>query len=189
MDTLAQRTILDSRDVIRTIDRIAYQILEDNGGSEGLALVGVVRKGDYIAARLAAAIERIDGTSLPMGHLDITLYRDDISLAGPSPMVRTTEIPFDITGMTLVLVDDVCYTGRTVRAALDALMDYGRPRRIKFAALIDRGGRELPIQPEYTGHCVEVRQNERIMVELAEDGGDDQVVVMDAAPGWKPGEE
>jgi pyrimidine operon attenuation protein/uracil phosphoribosyltransferase len=189
MDSNKPHNILDSSGINRTIERMAYQIVEQNGGTAGLALVGVIRKGDYIAGRIRDAIKRFDGAHIPLGRLDITLYRDDIATAGPTPLVRKTDIPFDITGLTLVLVDDVCYTGRTVRAALDALMDFGRPRAVRFASLIDRGGRELPIQPDYTGHCVEIRAKERVMVEMAEDGHEDRVFVMGAPDGWKPGED
>jgi len=154
-----------------------------------LALVGVVRKGDMLAARLKKIIDRVAGGDIPVGSLDITLYRDDIDLMGSIPVVRATSIPFDITGRTLVLVDDVLFTGRTIRAALDALMDLGRPKAIRFAALVDRGSRELPIQPDYTGLSTHISIEERVKVELVEDGLSDGVFVYRAESGWVPGED
>lgn len=189
-DTLP-KVVMDEADIRRTIGRVAHEIVERNGGVAGLALIGVVRKGDYLAARLKEAITAIEpGAVIPVGRLDITLYRDDIGLAGHHPVVRRTEIPFDITGLTVVLVDDVVYTGRTTRAALDALNDFGRPRAIRFAALVDRGGRELPIQPDHVGQTVVVRPSERVKVELTEETGNpDRVWLMQAHDGWVPGED
>ncbi len=187
-DTKPKR-IMDEGALKRTLERIALEILERSGGSEGLALVGVVRKGDILAARLKEIIDRVDGGDILLGHLDITLYRDDLSLSGPQPTVRTSDIPFDVTGRTLILVDDVLYTGRTTRAALDALMDFGRPKAIQFVALVDRGCRELPIQPDFVGLKVDAVKSERVMVELVEDGKADGVILMEAESGWIPGEE
>lgn len=191
MSASRQRVILDKAGIRRTIDRISHEIVEQNGGVSGLALVGVVRKGDILAARLRAALLNIDpAAEVPLGSLDITLYRDDLGKPGPKPLVRRSDIPFDITGLTMVLVDDVVYTGRTTRAALDALNDYGRPRAIRFAALVDRGGRELPIQPDFVGLTVSPLPAERVKVEFSEDGGvEDRVLIMDASPGWVPGED
>lgn len=185
------KTILDRAGVRRTIDRIAHEIVERNGGAAGLALVGVVRKGDILAARIGESILRIDpGAHLPLGSLDITLYRDDLGKTGARPVARRTNIPFDITGLNVVLVDDVVYTGRTTRAALDALNDYGRPAAIRYAVLVDRGGRELPIQPDFTGLVASTRPAERVKVEFSEDtGGPDRVLLMEAQPGWVPGED
>lgn len=185
------KPILDKAGIRRTIDRISHEIVEQNGGASGLALVGVVRKGDILAARIRQAIAKIDPSAdIPVGSLDITLYRDDLGRQGAKPVVRRTEIPFDITGLTVVLVDDVVYTGRTTRAALDALNDYGRPRAIRFAALVDRGGRELPIQPDFVGLKVSPRPAERVKVEFSEEtGGADRVLLMEAQPGWVPGED
>ncbi len=187
-DTLP-KIIIDAKAMGRIVERIAHQIFEENGGSADLALVGVVTKGDLLAGRLHDAIKRIDGGDVPVGRLDITLYRDDLSGAGPNPLVRRTEIPFDITGLTVILVDDVCYTGRTTRAALDALMDYGRPTAIRFAVLVDRGHRELPIRPDYAGLEVVTRTEERVKVELAELGGKDRVWLLESGSDWVPGEE
>lgn len=183
------RVLLDEAAVRRTLERVAHEILERNGGSRDLALVGVVRKGDILATRLREIIERVDGRSVPVGRLDITLYRDDFAKSGPHPVVRRTEIPFDLSEKTVVLVDDVVYTGRTTRAALDALMDYGRPRAIRFAVLVDRGHRELPIQPDHVGLLAETRRNERVKVFLREESGEDKVIHMEAAEGWRPGED
>ncbi|PLX41392.1 MAG: bifunctional pyr operon transcriptional regulator/uracil phosphoribosyltransferase PyrR [Deltaproteobacteria bacterium] len=183
------RKLLDGTALKRTLERIAHQIIEDSAGVDALALVGVVRKGDILAARLKEIIDRVSGGDIPVGSLDITLYRDDIDLMGSVPLVRATSIPFDITGRTLVLVDDVLFTGRTTRAALDALMDLGRPKAIRFAVLIDRGSRELPIQPDYTGLSAQINLDERVKVELAEDGMADGVFVYHAESGWVPGED
>jgi pyrimidine operon attenuation protein/uracil phosphoribosyltransferase len=183
------RNIMDAAALKRTVERMAHEILEMEGGAEGLALIGVVRKGDYLAARLKTVIDRVEGANVPLGRLDITLYRDDLGRSGSSPVVRKTQIPFDITGKTIVLVDDVLFTGRTTRAALDAIMDYGRPKAIRFAVLVDRGYRELPIQPDFTGLKVLTRRGERVMVEMAEDGLEDSVYLMNAKAGWVPGED
>lgn len=185
------RVVMDEADVRRTVGRIAHEIVERNGGVANLALVGVVRKGDYLASRLRDALAAIEpGAEVPLGRLDITLYRDDIGMIGHHPVVRRTEIPFDITGMTVILVDDVVYTGRTTRAALDALNDVGRARAIRFVALVDRGGRELPIQPDHVGQAIVVRPTERVKVELTEDTGNpDRVWLMEAQAGWVPGED
>jgi pyrimidine operon attenuation protein/uracil phosphoribosyltransferase len=183
------RTLMDEAAIRRTLERMAHEIVEKNGGTRDLALVGVVRKGDILATRLRELIEKIDGAQIPVGRLDITLYRDDLGRSGAHSVVRRTEIPFDITGRVLVLVDDVVYTGRTTRAALDALMDYGRPKAIRYAVLLDRGHRELPIQPDFVGQTVVTRRRERVKVLLREDGGVDQVCLMEAAENWIPGED
>ena len=188
-DTLP-RKLLDEAATRRVLERMAYEIIEDNGGSDKLALVGVVRKGDFLAGRLREIIERLEGVSVPLGRLDITLYRDDLGGPGPLPTVRRTEIPFDVSGMTLVLVDDVLYTGRTTRAALDALTDFGRPRAIRFATLVDRGHRELPIQPDFVGHVIETRHDERVKVILKEDDNEEDAVwLMESEADWIPGED
>lgn len=185
------RTVLDEAAIQRTISRIAHEIIEKNGGTGNLALVGVVQKGDLLAARLAQAFSAIEPKAkIPVGRLDITLYRDDLGRHGPTPVVRRTEIPFDIADMTVILVDDVVYTGRTTRAALEALHDLGRPRAIRFVALVDRGHRELPIQPDHVGITVETRAAERVKVELRENGAKaDGVLLMEAHSGWVPGED
>jgi len=190
MNRSQPQILLDEAALKRTLERIAHEILERNGGGAGLALVGVVRKGDVLASRIREIIRRAEGTEVPVGRLDITLYRDDFSSTGAQRTVHRTEIPFDINDFTVVLVDDVIYTGRTSRAALDALMDYGRPRAVRLAALVDRGHRELPIQPDHTGLVVATGREERVklfLTELGESG--DKVVRMDAESGWTPGED
>ncbi|HXF57786.1 MAG TPA: bifunctional pyr operon transcriptional regulator/uracil phosphoribosyltransferase PyrR [Actinomycetota bacterium] len=169
--------ILDASEIRRALTRIAHEVLERNRGAEGLVLVGIAARGDGLARRLAAEIRRIEGTEVPVGVLDITFYRDDIGLRSEAPEVHETRIDFDVTGRTVVLVDDVLFTGRTVRAAMDALMDLGRPRAIQLAVLVDRGHRELPIRPDYVGKNVPTRRTEEVRVRLAEVDGEDAVVV------------
>jgi pyrimidine operon attenuation protein/uracil phosphoribosyltransferase len=143
--------VMDPADVRRALTRIAHEIVERDKGGEGVALVGIADRGDHLARRLAAEIERIEGGSVPVGVLDITFYRDDIGLRAEAPEVHETRIGFDVTGRTVVLVDDVLFTGRTIRAALDALVDFGRPTAIQLAVLVDRGHRELPIRADFVG--------------------------------------
>jgi pyrimidine operon attenuation protein / uracil phosphoribosyltransferase len=168
--------LLDAADVRRALTRIAHEILErDRGGAE-VALVGIANRGDDLARRLATEIERIEGTRVPVGALDITFYRDDLSLVAQQPVVKGTELPFDLNGVTVVLVDDVLYTGRTIRAAMDALVDFGRPQVIRLAVLVDRGHRELPIRADHVGKNVPTSREESVRVHLIEvdglDGGD-----------------
>ena len=170
--------ILDQDTIKRSLVRIAHEILEKNKGIESLCLVGIRNRGAHLAKRLADCIASIEGESIPVGILDITLYRDDLTLIAPQPVVHKTEIDFDITGKNIVLVDDVLYTGRTVRAALDALVDFGRPRSIQLAALIDRGHRELPIRADYAGKNIPTAANETVEVRLAEVDGIDEVVII-----------
>src|ERR671925_1441065 len=162
---------MDEADVRRAVTRIAHEILERNKGGSGLALVGIAARGDDLARRLAAEIERIEGTALPVGVLDITFYRDDIGLRAEAPEVHETRIGFDITGKTIVVVDDVLYTGRTVRAAMDALVDFGRPRAMQLAVLVDRGHRELPIRADFVGKNAPTRATELVRVLLRETDG------------------
>jgi len=159
--------------------RIAHEILEKNKGTQGLCLVGIRNRGAYMAKRLSDCIEAIDKAIVPVGILDITLYRDDLTLIAQQPLVHKTEIDFDITDKNIVLVDDVLYTGRTVRAALDALVDFGRPKSIQLAVLIDRGHRELPIRADYVGKNVPTSQKETVEVRLAEVDGSDEVVIVE----------
>src|SRR5439155_2999426 len=146
-------------------------------GAASVALVGIAARGDDLARRLAAEIRRIEGADVPVGVLDITFYRDDIGLRAEAPEVHETRIGFDITGRTVVLVDDVLYTGRTIRAAMDALVDFGRPKQIQLAVLVDRGHRELPIRADYVGKNVPTSLQENVVVSLAETGGADEVTV------------
>jgi pyrimidine operon attenuation protein/uracil phosphoribosyltransferase len=175
---------MDSERIGRTLTRIAHEIVERNRGVEDLALVGVRTRGVPLARRLAAILRQITGVEIATGALDITLYRDDLMKApvGPQPIVRRTEIPFSIDGRNIVLVDDVLYTGRTIRAALDALIDFGRPSTIQLVVMVDRGHRELPIKADYVGKNVPTSRRETIHVRLAEIDGVDEVT-LDQAEG------
>jgi pyrimidine operon attenuation protein/uracil phosphoribosyltransferase len=168
--------VLDEAALDRALTRIAHEILEKNGGSSDLAFVGLRTRGVTLAQRLAARIAQIDGATLPVGTLDITLYRDDLGLRG-APIIRGTDIPFSIKNKTVVLVDDVLFTGRTIRAALDAIIDLGRPKAIQLATLIDRGHRELPIRPDYVGKNLPTSKRESVAVRLREHDGEDRVVI------------
>src|SRR5438046_970173 len=168
--------VLDDVALDRALTRIAHEILERNDGAKDVAFVGLRTRGVTLAQRLAAKLARIDGATLPVGTLDITLYRDDLDLRG-APVIRGTDIPFSIKNKTVVLVDDVLFTGRTIRAALDALIDLGRPRSIQLATLIDRGHRELPIRPDYVGKNLPTSRRESVAVRLKEHDGEDRVVI------------
>lgn len=172
-----KKVLMSAQDIERALDRIALQILERNLRLEDMVIVGIHTGGVFLADRLHRIIEGREKTKLPAGSLDITLYRDDWSRVTQNPIVRKTDIPFEVEGKTLILVDDVLYTGRTIRAALDAIMDFGRPSSIQLAVLIDRGGRELPIQPDYTGMEIKIDTNQHIHVLLLEDAGTDEVVL------------
>jgi len=171
--------VIDADRMGRTLTRIAHEILERNRGIEELALVGIRTRGVPIARRLAQAIKDINGHEVPTGSLDITLYRDDLMrhAVGPQPLVRRTEIPFSIDDKRILLVDDVLYTGRTIRAALDALIDFGRPRSIQLVVLVDRGHRELPIKADYVGKNLPTSASESVQVHLMEIDGRDEVEV------------
>jgi len=169
---------MDAEEIKRAVTRIAHEILERNKGAERLVLVGIANRGDHLAERLAKEIRRIEGAEVPVGALDITFYRDDIGMRREAPEVHETRIDFDVTGAVLVLVDDVLFTGRTIRAAMDALVDFGRPQAIQLAVLIDRGHRELPIRADYVGKNVPTRKDEEeVRVRLEELDGDDAVVI------------
>ena len=169
--------LLDGGEIRRAITRIAHEILERNKGAARLVLAGIAARGDDLARRLAREIERIEGVQVRVGTIDITFYRDDIGMRAEAPEVHETRIDFDITGSTVVLVDDVLFTGRTVRAAMDALVDFGRPQAIQLAVLVDRGHRELPIRADYVGKNVPTRRDEEVRVHLAETDGEDAAVV------------
>jgi pyrimidine operon attenuation protein / uracil phosphoribosyltransferase len=169
--------VLDEAALERALTRISHEILERNSGAATLAFVGLRTRGVTLAARLAERIAAIDGTKVPVGTLDITLYRDDLGLKTDQPMVRGTDVPFPVKGRTIVLVDDVLFTGRTIRAALDALIDLGRPKMIQLAVLIDRGHRELPIRPDYVGKNLPTSRRESVAVRLREHDGEDRVVI------------
>ncbi len=174
---MKKKVILDKKAVDRTITRITHEILEKNEGSNGLSLIGIRTRGVYLANRIQDKIKNVEGTSLPFGVLDITLYRDDISKL-KWPEVRKTDITFDVNNMTVVLVDDVLHTGRTIRAAIDAIMDLGRPKKIQLAVLVDRGERELPIHPDYAGIVCSVNENEEVLVRMSEIDGKEEVVIV-----------
>ena len=176
----ASSVVLSARALERTMARMADQILELNDGLDGLVLVGIQRRGVQLADRLARLIEAREGSSVPRGALDITLYRDDLQTVGPRPVVGRTELPIDLDGRRVVIVDDVLFTGRTIRAALDELADFGRPSRIALAVLVDRGGRELPIQPDIVGKAVSVPEGHRVDVFVSELAGRDAVVLAPA---------
>jgi pyrimidine operon attenuation protein/uracil phosphoribosyltransferase len=176
----AKRVVLDAQGVERALARITHEILERNKGTDGLVLIGIRSRGVDLAERLAAKTAEIEGVRVPTGIIDITLYRDDLSRAGQQPQVKGTDIGFPIDDRQIVLVDDVLYTGRTVRAALDALMDFGRPRSVQLAVLIDRGHRELPIRPDYVGKNLPTAATESVQVRLRERDGADEVVLVPA---------
>jgi pyrimidine operon attenuation protein/uracil phosphoribosyltransferase len=169
--------ILDQEGINRAITRIAHEIIEKNKGSAELCVVGIRNRGVYIAQRIAECIKKIEGINVLAGALDITLYRDDLALASGQPLVRKTEIDFDINGKNLVLVDDVLYTGRTIRAALDALIDFGRPKSIQLAVLVDRGHRELPIRADFVGKNIPTSRKESVEVRLQESDGSDEILI------------
>ena len=162
-------------EIRRATVRISHEIVEKQAGTAGLALVGIQRRGVPLAHRIADAIAEHEGAILPVGALDITFYRDDLSLVAQQPLVKGTELPFDLNGATVVLVDDVLYTGRTIRAAMDALVDFGRPQAIRLAVLIDRGHRELPIRADHVGKNVPTSREEIVRVHLIETDGEDGV--------------
>ena len=169
--------IMDADDVARAITRIAHEILEKNRGSKELILVGIRTRGAPLARRIAEAMGGIEGTQVPVGILDITLYRDDLQLVAKQPVVGKTQISENVEDKVVVLVDDVLFTGRTIRAAMDEIMDFGRPKAIHLAVLIDRGHRELPIRPDYVGKNVPTSARETISVKLREEDGEDAVSV------------
>ena len=170
-------TLLNSDEIRLAVNRISLQVLEKNHSADNLAIVGIHTCGVFLAQRMRTFIEEQTSHLLPYGSLDINLYRDDWSLITQNPVVKTTDIAFSVEGKDIILVDDVLFTGRTIRAALEALMDYGRPRSVQLAILIDRGGRELPIQADYVGLSTTVRPDERIQVMFKENGGKDEVIL------------
>ena len=171
------RRIMAAEDVRRATTRISHEIVEKQAGTEGLVLIGIQRRGVPLAHRIAQAILEHEGVVVPVGALDITFYRDDLSLVAQQPIVKGTQIPFDLNGRTVVLVDDVLYTGRTIRAAMDALIDFGRPQAIRLAVLVDRGHRELPIRADHVGKNVPTSREELVRVQLEETDGEDAVEI------------
>ena len=175
-------TVMDAEAISRAVTRIAHEILEANKGASNLALVGIVTRGATLAETLAAKIRDIELAEVPVGTLDISFYRDDLAIR-LSPEVHRTDIPFDVEGRDLVLVDDVLFTGRTIRSAMDAIMDYGRPRSIQLAVLVDRGHRELPIRADFVGKNVPSSAKERVRVYFASTDGRDSVEILESAEG------
>jgi pyrimidine operon attenuation protein / uracil phosphoribosyltransferase len=176
---MSEKVVLEHDDLRRTLRRIAHEIAEKNPAPEGLAIVGIHTRGALLARRLHTLVGELTGAELPIGDLDISFYRDDVGAKSPAaqPIVHASHIDFDLAERTVVLVDDVLYTGRTVRAAIEALFDYGRPRRVQLAVLCDRGHRELPIRPDYVGKNLPTSREERVNVRLEEIDGVDQVTI------------
>lgn len=177
---LSEKQVLDEGGIKRAVTRVAHEILERNQGTEDMVIIGIRTRGVYLAQRLQNQIQQIEGKLVPSGILDITLYRDDLGEIGPNPQVLETHIDFDLNQKTVVLVDDVLYTGRTVRAALDALIDFGRPKLIQLAVLIDRGHRELPIKADYVGKNIPTSRSEQVILRLTEQDSVDEVIVRKA---------
>lgn len=181
-----QTCVMDEDEIERTLVRMAHQILEQNKGCENLALVGILTRGDILASKLADIIYNIEGVHVPVGSLDISFYRDDASISG-LPQLHGTDILFNIDNKTIVLVDDVLFTGRTIRAALDALMDFGRPARIQLAILVDRGHRELPIRADFVGKNIPSSLNENVRLRLKDVDGYSCVTISPIEPGKRIG--
>jgi pyrimidine operon attenuation protein / uracil phosphoribosyltransferase len=181
---VSEKVVLQRDDLRRTLQRIAHEIAEKNPEPEGLAIVGIHTRGAVVAQRLRVLLSELAADELPIGDIDISFYRDDVGAKAPAsqPVVRASHIDFDLTGRTIVLVDDVLYTGRTVRAAIEALFDYGRPQRVQLAVLCDRGHRELPIRPDYVGKNLPTAREERVNVRLEELDEIDEVTISEAQP-------
>lgn len=171
------KELLSKQDIERILSRIAHEIIEKNKGPENICLVGIQRGGVHLAKRISSKIKAIESADIPVGSLDISLYRDDLNIRKEHPVVRKTDIPFDINDKKIILVDDVLFTGRSIRAALDALVDFGRAAQIQLAVLIDRGHRELPVRADYVGKNIPTSRSETIEVQLEEEGFDDRVVI------------
>jgi len=180
MEQKVKAVILTPEDINRIITRLSHEILEKNRGTENLVLVGLRTRGAFIAERISQRIKEIEGVEVPTGYLDVTLYRDDFRTRLKQPSVEVTNIPFQIDGKNVVLIDDVLYTGRTVRAALDALMDFGRPTRIYLAVLVDRGHRELPIRADFVGKNIPTSIGEEVKVKMKEIDGEDTVLLVES---------
>jgi pyrimidine operon attenuation protein / uracil phosphoribosyltransferase len=179
-----ETVVLERDDLRRTLRRIAHEIAEKNPDPAALAIVGIHTRGALLARRLHASLAELTGAEVPIGDIDISFYRDDVGAKSPAaqPVVHASHIDFDLAGRTVVLVDDVLFTGRTVRAAIDALFDYGRPQRVQLAVLCDRGHRELPIRPDYVGKNLPTGREQRVNVHLEELDGSDEVTIVDAQP-------
>jgi pyrimidine operon attenuation protein/uracil phosphoribosyltransferase len=177
-----EKVVLHAEEVGRALTRIAHELVERNPGDPALALVGIHRRGAFLARRLHATLEQLLGAPVPLGDLDIGFYRDDTAIRPDAPVLHTSHIDFDITGLTVVIVDDVLFTGRTVRAAIDALFDYGRPQRVQLSVLVDRGHRELPIRPDYVGKNLPTSRVEHVRVRVRELDGVDEVAIAALRP-------
>ncbi|OPZ62404.1 MAG: Bifunctional protein PyrR [Candidatus Aminicenantes bacterium ADurb.Bin508] len=171
--------IMDSRKIAAALKRLAMEVVERNHDLKNTAIVGIRTRGVFLGERIQKMIEKSEGVTLPLGILDITLYRDDLSTVGPHPLVKGTEIPFDVSGKDIILVDDVLFSGRTVRAALDSIVDFGRPNSIQLLVLIDRGHRELPIQADYVGKILPTSRRENVELKLKETDGADEVRIVE----------
>ncbi|MEA3489591.1 MAG: bifunctional pyr operon transcriptional regulator/uracil phosphoribosyltransferase PyrR [Candidatus Omnitrophota bacterium] len=178
MNSQVKSKVLDAEGIKRTIQRISYEIIEKNQGIKNLAVIGIRSRGAYLAERVAKNLQKIEEREIPLGALDITMYRDDLTEIAEQPVVHSTEIDFDINRKKIILVDDVLFTGRTVRCALDELIDFGRPANIQLAVLIDRGHRELPIRPDFVGKNIPTAKNESVEVRLQETDGNEEVVIL-----------
>lgn len=187
MEYQDKRLIMDENGINRVLVRIAHEILERNKGVKDLAIIGIRSGGVYITKRIANIIKEIEKVEVPTGIIDITLYRDDLRAGTHKPRLRKTEIPFSVDEKKIVLIDDVLYTGRTIRAALDAIMDFGRPKHIQLAVLIDRGHRELPIRADYVGKNLPTSRAESVHVTLKEECGEDKVVIQEIVKGKEDG--
>jgi len=170
--------VMDAKTIGRALIRIAHEIVEKNKGAENMAVIGIQNRGAYLAERVARLIEKIEGVQIPVGLMDITLYRDDVQTKLEQPLVQKTEILFDVVDKVIILVDDVLFTGRTIRAALDQIIDFGRPKRIQLAVLVDRGHRELPIRADYVGKNIPTAQEDRVKVKIEEVDGEDNVSIV-----------
>lgn len=177
-----KKIVMDATEIGRALRRISHEIIEKNKGTEDLILVGIRTGGAHIAKRLVKIVKDIEGVELLIGILDITLYRDDLSTKKEQPILKKTEIPVSIAGKKIILVDDVLFTGRSIRAAMDSLMDFGRPKQIQLAVLIDRGHRELPIRPDFTGKNLPTAREEIVKVLLEEEGEKDRVIIAEPIP-------
>jgi len=171
------KELMNKMDIDRALTRMAHEIIEKNKGIEKLCLVGIQRGGVYLAERLASKIKLIEKKEIPVGSLDIAFYRDDLNIRKEQPIVRKTEVPFEVTNLKIILVDDVLFTGRSIRAAMDALMDLGRPATIQLSVLIDRGHRELPIKADYVGKNIPTALTEKVEVQLEEEGFEDRIIL------------
>jgi pyrimidine operon attenuation protein/uracil phosphoribosyltransferase len=180
---MSERTLMSAEDIQRALVRVAHELVERNKGAKDLVLVGMQTRGVPLARRLAATIQGLERISVPVGSLDISLYRDDLSSLSLKPTVHRTDIPVDVTDKQVILVDDVFYTGRSIRAAMDALMDLGRPQSIQLAVLVDRGHRELPIRADYVGKNIPTSKNEEIRVDIKEVDGEDKVIIVSSDRG------